>query len=116
MSGVSCQFPSISGERITRLSVNVSAFSQSRCPCPRALFYPIKHMEKGFTPQESAPSEYPTMIYQVIQNGQAGLISFEDVRAILVAWAKSVQNKSEERAYLFDPTATPPSDPSSMDS
>ncbi len=74
-------------------------------------------MEKGNTPQESAPSEYPiTMIFQAIQDGQAGLISFEDVRAVLVAWARSVLNKSEKRQCLFEPTAPSSSGQSSEES
>lgn len=84
------------------------------------LFNPIKHME-GYNPQETTPQELTNeeaiyMIYHGIYNFQAGLVSFEDVRQSLVAWAKEVLNKSDRRECKINPTALSSSDPSSLKS
>ena len=42
------------------------------------------------------------MLHQALRDGQAGFISFEDVRLIYRSWAISVLEQSKERQSLFE--------------
>lgn len=71
-------------------------------------------MEKGFSPENLDASKYLSEIHQAMQDGQRGLISFEEVHAFCLAIAKAVlKEASEERPCMFDPTTPSSSDPSS---
>ncbi len=64
-------------------------------------------MEKGYIPEKPYPQmriDYRPMLHQAIQDGQEGLISFEDVRAIFLAWASSTLGTAEERQSPFEQT------------
>ena len=64
-------------------------------------------MEKGYIPEKSSNHvriDYRPMLHQAIQDGQEGLISFEDVRAVFLALASSTLGTSKERQSLFEQT------------
>jgi len=62
----------------------------------------IKRMEKGYNPEQTPQSNNLSVLHQALRDGQAGFISFEDVRLIYRSWAISVLEQSKERQSLFE--------------
>jgi hypothetical protein len=70
-------------------------------------------MEKGFSSEHLEASKYFSEIHQAMQDGQRGLFSFQDTKALCLAIVLKVLSEiSEERPCMFDPTQSS-SDPSS---
>jgi hypothetical protein len=74
----------------------------SHFPYPNAFTLSIKRMEKGYNPEQTPQSNNLSVLHQALRDGQAGFISFEDVRLIYRSWAISVLEQSKERQSLFE--------------